>query len=270
MGKILSESIREFPYELFNVLLSNRSFVDIKRLDVETYEDAHDYLKNYGYDMDDPQQRELVYSILNESKRFIESYLLEDPTGAGPALKFPLNIQCEDDARNFLVMASNVERTITQRWACAVLRVAHTITHVENDLAKNFFQGIKKQIFSRFMEHLRVNGEGEYLLGRGNRPLKLKLFEMKSEKTRESLIMKLLHKKENVTADVFDRVGVRIVTEDKIDAILALKYFSENHVVSFANVKPSRTRNNLINIKQFLHGIENFQPRTFQDGRRRM
>lgn len=256
--KIL-EVFTNFPHDLVDVVLSNKSFVDIDGLSVESYEEAHHYIKNYGYDLDNAIHAEQVSNILNESKKFIQSYLLEDPEGKTPPLVIPPNIQWEDDARNFLVMASEKEKSITQRWACSVLRVAHTITHVENDLSKYFFQGIKKQIFSRFMTHLNVNNKGEYLLGRGKNHILLKLFEMKSEKSKESLIMKLLHKKENVTADVFDRVGVRIVTNDKLDVILVLKYLAENHVISFANIKPSRTRNNLINIEKFLEGIESLK-----------
>jgi uncharacterized protein (TIGR04562 family) len=116
--------------------------------------------------------------------------------------------------------------------------------------------GIKRQIFSRFMEHLHVTRSGEYILGNNENKIKLRTFEMKNEKSRESTIMKLLHKRENVTADIFDRIGVRIVTYSKLDVILVLKYFTYQHVISFANVKPSRTRNNLINVPRFLEGIE--------------
>jgi len=261
----LKEMFTEFPYELFNVILTNKSFVDIMRLDVDSYEEGHDYIKNYGFDLDNSFHSEQVFNILNEAKQFIQTYLLEDPENITPVLTIPPYIQCEDDIRNILVMASNKERDLKQRWACALLRVAHTITHVENDLAKYFFQGIKKQIFSRFMQHLTVNTNGEYILGRGRKKVKLKLFEMKSEKTKESMIMKLLHKKESVTADIFDRVGVRIITNDKLDVLIVLKYLAETHVISFANVKPSRTRNNLISIDNFLEGIEKLKSLDISD-----
>ncbi len=252
----LLETFEEMPYELFDVVLSNKSFLDINNLTVESYEQAHAYMKNYGYDLDNTTHAEQVQAILSEAKQFLQTYLLEDPEGKTPTLIIPPNVMWEDDLRNFLVMASDKERSITQRWACGILRIAHTITHVENDLSKYFFQGIKKQIFSRFMTHLHVNNKGEYFLGRGRAQIPLKMFEMKSEKTKESLIMKLLHKKENVTADVFDRVGVRIVANDKLDVILVLRYLSENHVISFANIKPSRTRNTLIDTEQLIAGIE--------------
>jgi len=252
----IEKNFLKFPYELFNVVFSRKSFIDINRLNVHDEATALSYMKNYGYDITDPLMKQKVVIILQESKNFIQNYLLEDPEGHDPALAVPPEVLFNDNILDLLIMASEKEKTLLQTWACAVLRVAHTITHVENDLAKSFMPGIKKQIFSRFMDHLKMSRTGEYYLGEGDQKIQLKMFEMKNEKSRESLILKLLHKKENVTADVFDRIGVRVVTYTKLDVILVLKYFSVNHVVSFANIKPSRTRNNLINVERFLQGIE--------------
>lgn len=252
----LEKNFLKFPYELFNVVFSQKSFVDINRLNVHDEENALSYIKNYGYDISNPLMKQKVLAILREAKNFIQSYLLEDPEGLDPALSMPPEIFFNENILDFLIMASEKEKSLTQAWACATLRVAHTITHVENDLSRSFMPGIKKQIFSRFMEHLKLSRNGEYFLGDGDQKIQLKMFEMKNEKSRESIVLKLLHKKENVTADIFDRIGVRIVTYNKLDVILVLKYFSIKHVISFANIKPSRTRNNLINVPKFLKGIE--------------
>lgn len=251
----IEKNFLKFPYELFNVVFSNRSFIDINRLNVHDEQTAISYMRNYGYDIINPLMKEKVAAILTEAKSFIQTYLLEDPEGKEPRLVIPPDLMYNDNITDLLIKASEKEESLSQSWACAILRVAHTITHVENDLSKLFMPGVKRQIFSRFMEHLREKN-GEYTLGTDENKIKLKMFEIKSEKTRESLILKLLHKKENVAADIFDRIGVRIVTYSKLDVILVLKYFSRNHVISFANIKPSRTRNNLINVPRFLEAIE--------------
>ncbi len=258
----LEEDFLKFPYELFNVVFSKKSFVDISRLNVKTTEEAENYIKNYGYDLSNPQAKAKITAIINEAKKFLQSYLLEDPEEKSPSIVIPPDILYNDDPCSLIIAASQKEKTLHQAWACSILRVAHAITHVDNDLSKYFMPGIKRQIFSRFMEHLHVTRKGEYILGNGKEgdaALKLKMFEMKNEKSRESLIMKLLHKAENVASDVFDRIGVRIVTFRKLDVIMVLKYLSVNHVISFANIKPSRTRNNLINVPHFLQGIEELQ-----------
>lgn len=252
----LEKNFLKFPYELFNVVFSQKSFIDINRLNVHDEQTGISYLRNYGYDIINPVMKEKVVAILSEAKKFIQTYLLEDPDGKDPVLVIPPEIMCNDNIIDLLIMASEKEANLSQAWACAILRTAHTITHVENDLSKLFMPGVKRQIFSRFMEHLHQARNGDYFLGPEDNKIKLKMFEIKNEKTRESLIMKLLHKKENVAADIFDRIGVRIVTYSKLDVILVLKYFSRNHVISFANIKPSRTRNNLINVPRFLEAIE--------------
>ncbi|MCK5809002.1 TIGR04552 family protein [bacterium] len=252
----VKNSYLTFPWELFNVVLSHKSFMDIGRLNIRSFDEAHHYVKNYGFDLDDDTYKKEAQKIVHEAKQFIQTYLLEDPDNKDPLLVIPPNVMFEDDIRNLIVHASDREPSAEQAWSCAILRVAHTISHVDNDLAKHFFPGVKRQIFERFMNHLRVDRDNKYLLGHGKHAISLELFEMKNEKSRESMIMKLLHKSENVTADIFDRVGVRIVTKSLLDIILVLKYFMENHVISFVNIKPSRTRNTLVNVEKFIEGVD--------------
>ncbi|MBO4698946.1 TIGR04552 family protein [bacterium] len=252
----LEENFLKFPFELFDAIFSQKSFIDIERLNVHDRESGLTFIKNYGYDITDPKIAETVSAILSEAKTFIQTYLLEDPEGKSETLLIPPDILCNDDIVSLLIMASEKEKTLEQAWACAILRVAHTITHVENDLAKSFMPGIRNQIYKRFSAHLNGNSAGGYFLGTGDDAIRLKLFEIKNDKSRDSLILKLLHKKENVTADIFDRVGVRIVTYTKLDIILVLRYFATNHVISFANIKPSRTKNNVVNIPRFIEGVE--------------
>ena len=133
----LEKNFLKFPYELFNVVFSQTSFVDIKRLNVHDSQNALSYIKNYGYDISNPSMKQKVQAILTESKNFIQSYLLEDPEGKDPALVMPPEILFNDNILDFLIMASEKEKSLFQTWACAVLRVAHTITHVENDLARS-------------------------------------------------------------------------------------------------------------------------------------
>ena len=250
----IKNELLTFPFELFDNVFSQRSFIDIGRINAHTPEAALNFIQNYGYDITIPEVADTVRAILNEAKAFISTYLLDDPEGKGDSFVMPPQIANNSDVLSFLVMASEKKRTLDQAWACAVLRVAHTITHVENDLAKSFMPTIRDQIFQRFSRHLFGNAQSGYYIGSGKEAIKLRLFEIKSEKTRESTILKLLHKKENVTADIFDQVGVRIVTYNKLDIILVLRYFATNHVLAFANVKPSRTRNNAVNIPRFIEG----------------
>ncbi len=89
-----------------------------------------------------------------------------------------------------------------------------------------------------------------FRLSKGPEALPIAAFEVKHAKSRWSGAIKLLHKDDNVAAQVFDRIGVRIVTQERFDALRAVRYLREHDVFNFANVKPSRSHNTLIDIEQ--------------------
>ena len=84
----------------------------------------------------------------------------------------------------------------------------------------------------------------------------LKSIEWKNEKTRQSIILKLLHKKANVAETIYDLLGVRFVTKRLSDVLLVVKFLSKHHVISFPNCNPARARNTLIDVAQFQQELE--------------
>jgi uncharacterized protein (TIGR04562 family) len=73
-------------------------------------------------------------------------------------------------------------------------------------------------------------------------------FETKSKKTRDSVIIKLLHKAENVVEELFDTIGIRFITETRFDTIRVVKFLIENTIVIPHNIKPSRSVNTLVDL----------------------
>lgn len=80
--------------------------------------------------------------------------------------------------------------------------------------------------------------------------VELVAFETKPKKSRESILIKLLHKPENVADEIFDRVGIRFITHSALDALLVVKYLKDQMVVMPANIKPSRSKNSLVDIEK--------------------
>ncbi|MDX9806460.1 MAG: hypothetical protein RBT87_11590, partial [bacterium] len=56
----IEKNFLKFPYELFNVVFSRKSFIDINRLNVHDEQTALSYMKNYGYDTTDPLMKQKV------------------------------------------------------------------------------------------------------------------------------------------------------------------------------------------------------------------
>jgi uncharacterized protein (TIGR04562 family) len=130
----------------------------------------------------------------------------------------------------------------------------HTIAHIDKDLRSSYFADIQKQIFDRFYKSIHRDAEGKLFLGDNPDDLfrvDLVAFETKPKKSRDSIILKLLHKSENVAEDIFDRVGIRFVTHTPLGALQVIKYLKDKMIVMAPNIKPSRSRNTLVYIEGF-------------------
>lgn len=238
---------------ILDVLLSHRSPIDLQRLAISDADDAYHFVLNYGYNLHRPDDAAEVDRIRSEAYNFIEQHFLSISDAEYRSLppQLPAAIR-EANVVTLLMLASGNARTLLQRWACAVLRVMHTIAHVSSDFSANFFPPIVEQILSHYSEHIYTTAAGQVMLGRDpDFQLPLVDFHLKAGKDRDSAIIKLLHKAENVAADIFDHIGVRFVTKDRLDALLVIKYLREKHLVTFPNVKSSRSVNSLIDIEKF-------------------
>ncbi len=240
-----------FPWPLLRSMVSGESAIDVPRLALRTLAEAEAFIEGYGYDWNSDRHKALLESIRVEAWEFIEEELLADLN-----LWHNPDVRNETDLRKILLLASEpqIERSIQQKWACALLRVMHTFAHARAYFNENYGDAIRNQILSRFEPHLHMTLQGLVL---GNAPgIELVEFEVKPAKPPRSVVMKLLQKPENVAADIFDRIGVRFVTRERFDALLVVKYLRQNNVVMFANIKPSRSRNTLINLDAVAADLE--------------
>lgn len=229
-----------FPFEILRSFVSGQTAIDIPHLIINGMEETEPFLSCYGYDWNVPLHREEIEKLRIASIDFINEELL------GPDdSPMPPEVYNEKDVRLLLLWASDQQHEL-RRWACAVLRVAHTYAHCESYFNDHFGPIIREQIFSRFESHLFTEGETTFL-GHDAR-IPLTSFEAKRSKSTRSVVMKLLHKAENVASDIFDRFGVRFITEERFDALLVVKFLRAHNIVMFANVKPSRSRNTLIDL----------------------
>lgn len=233
-----------FPWHTLAAIVAGRSAVDIPRLYVRTEEEAEAFVRRYGFDWDEPLDRAAVERIRQEAVGFLENDILADE----PDMMIDPEVREESDVRRLIVWASDRSRSSIQRWSCVVLRVMHTLAHSTSYLYARFGAEIREQILEQFEPHVRRDG-GRLTLGTGDEEIPLVAVELKREKSRRSTMIKLLLKPENVAAEIHDWVGVRIVTEDKLDAVLVVRYLRRHNVVVFANVMPHRSRNTLVDIE---------------------
>ncbi len=245
-----------FDWELIGVMLDGRSAIDSKFFvsQVNNIEQANSFLKGYGLDPNDLVSKSELFGNFQEALQFIRRYFLKEGNEDGLDLKMPSQIYRITDINELFLMATqsgkSYEDLENKLWAEVILKVMHTILHVDKDLRSNYFPEIQKQVFDRFYKYIFREKDSLFFGIKGQEgAVPLLDFETKSKKTRDSVIIKLLHKAENVAEELFDTIGIRFITETRFDTLRVVKFLIENTIVIPHNIKPSRSVNTLIDLE---------------------
>lgn len=254
----------DFHWGMLDVIVGGKSMVDsIEGLSgflIESMEDADRFIRCYGFDLDHPIEQAEVLGNYHESINFVRKSFLKPENPEGLELEIPRKILELQDIRELVLLASpsrkenqqSPKAKLYQAWACALLKVVHSIAHMDKDVRTSYFGDIQKQILDRYYKFIHRDESGQLYLGEGTddpRRIDLISFETKPKKSRESMLLKLLHKSESVAEDIFDQVGIRFVTATPLDALRVVKYLKDSMIIMPANVKPSRSRNTLIDLE---------------------
>ncbi len=241
----------EFPWPSVNLVLEGGSILELPRLEIKNIGEATEFIQAYGFDVNNPDDLALVWRFFGEAVQFIEK-TLTDPDFS----RVPDHLRSEkalNDIRRLFILASEKERSQDQIYACAILRVMHVMIHLTYDPRLKFFQAMQTQVLNRLDKFIHVDpSNGCTYLGKqdDSQRIKLLFFKKKERKDPNREIIKLLHKADSVVEEIYDRVGLRLVTETKLDAIRAVRILFEKNIVSLPNIRPGRSRNRLIDLKR--------------------
>ncbi|MCM2322156.1 MAG: TIGR04552 family protein [Oligoflexia bacterium] len=253
----------ELNWDVLDVIVAGRSAIDSPTgFQLRSGDEARRFIESYGYDLENPIERAELHGIFHEALNFVRKNFLHPENQDGLRLEIPRKIVELSDVGDLLLMASlhftgqtaETQGIYLRNWACCLLKVMHTIAHIDKDLRATYFGDLQQQIFDRFYKVIHRDSEGVLYLGeREDDPLRVNLvaFETKPKKSRDSTILKLLHKPENVAEDIFDRVGIRFITHTRLDALRVIKYLKEKMIIMAPNIKPSRSRNTLVELDHF-------------------
>ena len=230
------------PPEVTQVVLGGGSPIDLEALRVHSPEAAWDFALNYGYDMAVPAQRAHVMRVYEDALDFLEGVVLE-----GTDLHVLAEVARLEDPLDLLLWASERPPTARGRWACALLRVMHTLFHVDHNVNLRSLPEIQRQVFERYDRFL-VQEDGRLLL-RGAYDVPLVAVERKENKDRVSMLLKMLHKPENVAETIYDQIGIRFVAEDHLGVLMVIRFLLDHHVLMPTHIKPSRSRNLMIDLQ---------------------
>jgi uncharacterized protein (TIGR04562 family) len=245
-----------FPWPIMEVLIAGKSSIDLGHLYQASWEEATNFVRCYGYDPEDAVDAKFIHAVIVEAVHFIQHYLV--PPELRESVAMPTEIRECNDARSLLLMASDLDpdQRRLQVWSCAVLRVMHTIAHIEGVTRVAGHKHAFKQVKSQFDKYIHRDADGRLFLGSGGDRVELERVEWKRQKSRESVILKLLHKPANVAETIYDIIGIRIVTKRLCDVLVVVKYLRQFYMVSFPNCNPTRARNSLIDLDRFRDNLD--------------
>lgn len=226
-----AQSMSLHDAEAIRLLLSGSSVIDWQSLAVESLEDVDRYLATLLLDVQRPEDNERLRYVFNESVAYLEEQL---------RLRFPPELRDPTDVRQLFLWASHrggFRRR--QILSCVILKLMHVIQHMEAADLKFRTAISEAQLFDLAEERL-------LLAAREMQDSGLPIVALYgSRKSRSSVITKLIAKRENLAATVFDKLRYRIIVETPDDLLPTLQYLTQN-ILPFNYIIPGQSHNNLL------------------------
>jgi uncharacterized protein (TIGR04552 family) len=216
--------------EALRLVLRGGSVIDWRKLEFQRAEEVDAFLRLNLFDLEEARDERRLRAILAQAVEYLRSafgYRVAEPV-ARP----------EDLRHLFLLASGSLEPRRFRRIACVVLKVMHVIHHLE--ARELLFRTPIREADLAERVHRRIMAEAERM-----RAVGLPVVEFRGNvKTRESLVTKLLAKKESVAAQVFDRVRYRVLTE-RPEQIPSVVLHLTRHLFPFNYAVPGQVQNSL-------------------------
>ncbi len=229
--------------ERIRLILRGGSVIEWRRLHFKTWDEVDRFLRLCLIDPTREADEAWVRTILADAVAYLRKtfdYRVAD------AVAQPNMIH------DLFLFASGQNEKKYRKIACIVLKVMHVIQHIEaRDLL--FKSALSEAGLSQLVTD-RVNAVMDEARAKG-----LGIVDFSdSVKTRESIITKLIAKKESTAATIYDRTRFRVIVRERADIIPTL-YFLTQRLIPFNFVVPTQTENTLFRFKELLSSYPNFK-----------
>jgi len=232
--------------ETARLILRGNSVIDWHRSNFMRMEDVDRVLRLHLVDPNDPEDQRRIRFVYGEAVNYLAEHL---------GLHFPDDLKDPEDIRDVFMVASQVGGfRRRQIQACVILKLMHVINHLEAAELKHQTPLSEADLLD--LAERRIVASADQMRKEG---FPLVAF-YGSRKTRNSIITKLIAKKENTAVTIFDKLRFRIVTENKEDVLPAIAWLTKN-LFPFNYVIPGQSHNNLVNLREVLerakeHGMD--------------
>lgn len=223
--------------ESLRLALRGSSVVDWVSLHFEHDEEVEAFLRVNEFEPTDPGDRRHLLELKRRAVEYLETHL---------GYRVPERVAGVDDVRSLFRFASRREGRRSDRfYACLCLKVMHILHHADaTELQVNL-------PLSSAEVHVLVQAKIERTVrGLIERDFRIVHFAG-NRKARNSIISKLLAKKDTHSAPIFDKLRFRLVVERRED-VPPLLLAMTRELVPFNFFVPSQTHNSLIDLDRML------------------
>jgi uncharacterized protein (TIGR04552 family) len=233
---------RGLRYEDFSVgdltairnLLRGGSVIDWHRLYFTDRDEVDRFLRVNELDPSDENDMRRLGELREAAVEYLERHL---------GFQIPDEVAHGVPPRDLLLIASQKGRRRTH--ACVVLKVMHVMHHLAGRELLTKLPVSDDQIFHLVEEKVLRTVEELKAIG-----CPVVEFEW-SRKHADSLITKLLAKKESIAADVYDKLRFRVITNSEEQLIFVMRELTQR-LIPFNYVIPGQSENDIIKIRETL------------------
>ena len=227
--------------DAIRLLLKGNSVIDWNRAHFRDRAAVDRFLGLHLLDLSEPEDRRRLRFVHGEAVHYLQEHL---------GLQFPADLSEPDDVRDIFVRASETGGfRRRQILSCVILKLMHVINHLE--AAELRHQTPLPEAAILDLAERRIVAGADRMRAEG---FPLVAF-YGSRKTRNSVITKLIAKKENTAATVFDKLRFRLVTEQPEHVLPALAWLTRE-LFPFNYVIPGQSHNNLVDLRRALVDLD--------------
>jgi uncharacterized protein (TIGR04552 family) len=227
--------------ETMRLILRGNSVIDWTRSNFHDLASVDRFLKLHMIDPSDPEDARRLRFVYGEAVNYLQEHL---------GLHFPQDLVDPEDIREVFVTASQTGGfRRRQIQACVILKLMHVINHIEAAELKHQTPLSEADLLD--LAERRIVAAADQMRKDG---FPLVAF-YGSRKTRNSILTKLIAKKENTAVTIFDKLRFRIVTEEPEQILPAIVWLKHN-LFPFNYVIPGQSHNNLVDMTELLNRPE--------------
>jgi uncharacterized protein (TIGR04552 family) len=233
---------RKLRYEDFSLadvtgirnLLRGGSVIDWHRLYFVDRDEVDRFLRVNEFDPRDDDDMRRLAELREQAVEYLERHL---------GFQIPDEVAHGVPPRDLMLVASQKGKRRT--YACIVLKVMHVMHHLAGRELLTKLPVSGDQIFHLVEEKVLRTVEELKTVG-----CPIVEFEW-SRKHADSLITKLLAKKESIAADVYDKLRFRMITHTEEQLVFAMRELTQR-LIPFNYVIPGQSVNDIIRIRETL------------------